>query len=116
MRGCEKQAPRGLPQNGFADSLNASVAAALALHTLLSLYGERACGDLAREAPPEEVEQLRRSWARQLARDPEQAARMEAAVAGGGAAPLHDLRRHDAYREHTGRLQGKEVRKRNAEA
>ena len=107
-------------QGGFADSLNASVAAALArhsslrpctlypdprpsshpsssshstpspsphstlrsrpssrpqpllrkaLHTLLGLYGARACGDLAREAPPAEVDALRRAWARQLARD-----------------------------------------------
>ena len=35
-----------LPQNGFADSLNASVAAALCLHTVLGLYGDRARGDL----------------------------------------------------------------------
>ena len=35
-----------LPQNGFADSLNASVAAALSIHTLLMLYGPLACGDL----------------------------------------------------------------------
>ena len=40
-----------------------------ALHTLLGLYGARACGDLAREAPPAEVDALRRAWARQLARD-----------------------------------------------
>ena len=142
-------APR---QNGFADSLNASVAAALALHTTLALYGPRACGDLAREAPPHEVAEMRRRWARLLARDDEQAARMEAAlvaveravgrssgggVGGGGVGgrggdggagggeegggvgasaaeavatitPLHDLRRHDVYREHTGRLQGKD--------
>ena len=49
------------------------MSAALALHTLLGLYGERACGDLAREAPPAEVDQLRRAWAHQLARDEAQA-------------------------------------------
>lgn len=99
-----------LPQNGFADSLNASVSAALALHTLLGLYGERACGDLAREAPPAEVDQLRRAWAHQLARDEAQATRLEAEIDCGGARPLDDLRRHDAFREHTGRLQHKEKR------
>ena len=87
-----------LPQNGFADSLNASVSAALALHTLLGLYGDRACGDLAREAPPAELDALRRAWAHQLARDEAQAARMEAEIDGGGARPLDDLRRHDAFR------------------
>jgi len=35
---------------------------------------------------------------------------MEAAIDGGGARPLDDLRRHDAFREHTGRLQHKEKR------
>ena len=35
--------------------LNASVAAALTMHTVLLLYGARACGDFAREAPREEV-------------------------------------------------------------
>lgn len=104
-----------LPQNGFADSLNASVAAALALHTLLSLYGERACGDLAREAPAAEVTALRRAWARQLARDEEQAARMEVALCAPPVTPLHDLRRHDAYREHTGRLQRKDIQKQSQE-
>lgn len=128
--------------------LTYQVAAALALHTTLALYGPRACGDLAREAPSAEVDALRRRWATLLARDDAQAARMEAAIdafersrgggvggAGGGAggggggggedeggvrasaaaagpaatiAPLDDLRRHDVYREHTGRLQGKD--------
>ena len=86
--------------------LNASVAAALCLQTVLLLYGEAACGDLAREAPPAEMDDLRRRWARALARDSEQAARMEAAL--DAAAPLHDLRRHDVYREHTGRPQLKD--------
>jgi len=35
---------------------------------------------------------------------------MEAAIDSGGARPLDDLRRHDAFREHTGRLQHKEKR------
>ena len=39
-----------------------------------------------------------------------QAGRMAAALDGGGALPLDDLRRHDAFREHTGRLQHKEKR------
>ena len=48
-----------LPQNGFADSYNVSVAAALALHAVIEAYGPAACGDLcraggadARGAPP----------------------------------------------------------------
>ena len=41
-----------------------------------------------------------------------QVGRMEAALAAAPAAPLHDLRRHDTYREHTGRLQRKEIKKR----
>ena len=35
---------------------------------------------------------------------------MAAALDGGGALPLDDLRRHDTFREHTGRLQHKEKR------
>ena len=33
-----------LPQNGFADSYNVSVAAALALHAVIEAYGPAACG------------------------------------------------------------------------
>ena len=93
-----------LPQNGFADSLNASVAAALALQTALQLYGHAACGDYAREAEPAELCALRCRWIKELARDETQEQQMLERVAAFGAPrPLDDLRRHDDFREHTGR-------------
>jgi tRNA G18 (ribose-2'-O)-methylase SpoU len=100
-----------LPQNGFADSLNASVAAALCLHTLLWLYGRRAVGDLATSCHDDELDAIRRSWCGHLARDEAQAARMmlsaggasSAADAAGERLPFDDLRRPDEYREHNGR-------------
>ena len=58
-----------LPQNGFADSLNASVASALCIQTLLGLYGERACGGLVRAATPAELKIIRTEWCRYLSRD-----------------------------------------------
>lgn len=94
-----------LPQHGFADSLNASVAAALCLHTLLWLYGSRAIGDLAAEGSSDELAVLRHSWCEHLARDPEQKERMEAAIADRGRdiSLFHDLRRPDQYRQHNGK-------------
>ena len=96
-----------LPQHGFADSLNASVAAALCLHTLLWIYGTRAIGDLSTEGSSEELGALRRSWCEHLARDPEQKERMLAVVGDPeGAAEIslfHDLRRPDQYRQHNGK-------------
>eukprot|EP00966_Prymnesium_polylepis_P202148 4683099-Prymnesium_polylepis.1 len=98
-----------LTQNGFADSLNASVAAALTLQTLLLIYGARACGDLARESPPGELRKLRLQWMGHLARDDEHYGQLAARV-DAMPPPLHDMRRHDAFREHTGRLQAIERR------
>ena len=98
-----------LPQNGFADSLNASVAAALTLQTVLLLYGERACGDLAREAAAGELDRLRLEWMGHLARDAAHLASMAKRLHAMPPA-LHDMRRHAAFREHTGRLQRKDRR------
>ena len=97
-----------LPQNGFADSLNASVAAALCLHTVLGLYGDRARGDLVATGPAEAVTALRREWCAHLSRDGEQLERMqrllEAAEAEGpGARTFDDLRRADEFRVHNGK-------------
>ena len=89
---------------GFADSLNASVAAALCIHTLLDLYGPAACGDLAREAQPSELDQLRREWAEHLSRGPEQMQRMLDLLSSGALDTYDDLRRPDAYRAHCGKL------------
>lgn len=101
-----------LPQNGFADSLNASVAAALALQTVLLLYGGRACGDLAREASPATLRALRLQWIDALARGDEHAKAMGAA-AEAMPPPLDDLRRADTFREHTGRPVASERRRAN---
>lgn len=95
-----------LPQNGFADSLNASVAAALCLHTLLWLYGRRAVGDLATTCSLDELNTIRQRWCSYLARDDAQAARMLEAIGGVEVASLKlfdDLRRPEQYREHNGR-------------
>ena len=95
-----------LPQNGFADSLNASVAAALTLQTTLLLYGASACGDLYREASAETLRTLRLKWIAELARDEQHALAMSLAVSDHADAmpqPLDDLRRADAFRVHTGR-------------
>ena len=98
-----------LPQNGFADSLNASVAAALVLQTVLLLYGELACGDLAREMEAagdyEGLQQIRLRWIWSLSRDESHFADLAARAAQQASAPLDDLRRHASYREHTGKLQ-----------
>lgn len=93
-----------LPQNGFADSLNASVAAALCLHTLLWLYGRRAVGDLTASCSSDELQAIRQRWCNHLARDEEQAAQMLEAISDGESLKVFDdLRRPDQYSEHNGR-------------
>ncbi|CAE8679969.1 unnamed protein product [Polarella glacialis] len=91
-----------LPQNGFSDSLNVSVASALALQTLLLLYGPLACGDLMNESPAEEIATLRDKWASEVARDEAMLEHVRAALASG-VKPLDDIRRCDAFRAHAGR-------------
>ena len=117
-----------LPQSGFADSLNASVAAALTLQTVLQLYGQRACGDFASEASDAELRALRLRWVRHFSRDEAHYETMAARVrrrarfliqigevdsrwralcwqvhAGEMPPPLHDMRRAEAFRPHMGR-------------
>ena len=101
-----------LPQRGFADSLNASVAAALTLQVILQLYGEHAVGDLAREASAAELHELRLRWIGHLARDAEQYEAMAHAVDTGAIpSPFDDVRRPDGHRLHTGRLRPNERRR-----
>ena len=95
-----------LPQNGFADSLNVSVAAALAMQTALLLYGSGAVGDLADGATRGERDALRGAWAAAVCRDPAQRKAVDAYLAddGAGVGPvLDDLRRADELRVHNGR-------------
>lgn len=95
-----------LPMNGLQDSLNVAVATALALQSCLNLYGADACGDLVREgdiAGARSSDELRRDWAGHLGRDDEAVAGILKALEAG-AAPLDDLRRPDAFREHNGKI------------
>ncbi|KAJ1457522.1 hypothetical protein M885DRAFT_127108 [Pelagophyceae sp. CCMP2097] len=100
-----------LPLNGFADSLNVGVATALALQTILQLYGKDACGDLI--DPPAKAPRiytaetakpgvLRAAWARYLSRDEKQHAAVVASLESE-VPLLDDLRRAEAFREHNGR-------------
>ncbi|KAH8047660.1 hypothetical protein JL722_12921 [Aureococcus anophagefferens] len=72
----------------------------------LNLYGADACGDLVREgdiAGGRSADELRRDWAGHLGRDDDAVAGILKALEAG-AAPLDDLRRPDAFREHNGKI------------
>ena len=82
------------------------MATALALSNCLNLYGADACGDLVREgdiAGARSADELRRDWAGHLGRDDDAVAGILEALEAG-AAPLDDLRRPDAFREHNGKI------------
>ena len=70
------------------------------------IFGADACGDLVREGDIEggrSADELRRDWAGHLGRDDDAVAGILKALEAG-AAPLDDLRRPDAFREHNGKI------------
>jgi len=81
-----------LPQSGFADSYNISVAAAMMMQHILFLKPS-VVGSL----PEEEKHQLRKEWYTRLARTPEEKKEFLALI-DSPPAPFQDSRRHDEHR------------------
>jgi len=90
-----------LPLSGFAESLNVSVAAALAVQLLLQLYA-RAFPEEELRLPAEELRSLRADWYAKLARSDDERKQYEALV-DAPPVPLDDLRRSDMNRRGRGK-------------
>ena len=98
-----------LPLQGFAESLNLSVAAALLLQRLLLPSPHGVAGARA-PLPPAEVASLRADWYGRLAKTPEQRAIYDAALQSPPK-PFTDLRWPDLLRASGARIPPKIQRK-----
>jgi tRNA(Leu) C34 or U34 (ribose-2'-O)-methylase TrmL len=84
-----------LPLNGFADSLNLSVAAALCMQRLIHISP-----DIVGDMPESERRALRRVWYERMARNDEERSRfLEMADRDEPIEPFGDCRRHNEHRK-----------------